>query len=479
MASNFIITTAGLAAASTAGSGGPEIDIVSFKIGSGFNYTPLAGHTGLNGSTLYTGTIAAATPYDGDTMDIIIQLPADVGPFQFGEIGLFMAANVMFAKCAYTTLQTKLSDAVNGVGSVWTIHCLIKLADASALFNYVLAPSTSIPIIAGAGVVGPDAVDPLCNAIIAMEYAGRRGLSPILLVRESSTTWSVPGVNFCGQVTPTSVTTTSMTSMGMFGAGMAACRTSPSNRYLIIRLSTGQIVPVVSVNNATGTATLQRAVSWMSTSAGYAVYDMETATPYNAYLRGTPTCDTPPLDVGSDRVLNANWFFNMKSNVNPQMAGTAAIGSSNHWADAEHVHPTDSSRAPVQNPTVRGTASYDPGNLGTNYEIGFRDTPPVLTAPASLASSHRGKCIYNVAVGNSGSGTINVPAGLPNGSTFAIDNNCSNGTDTITITFGAGVTGRLAGTTLTGTRTMAPQGICSILISNGGANAKISGAGVY
>lgn len=477
MATNFVITTAGLAAATIAGSGGPEIDIVEFRLGNGFNYTPLAAHTGLNGATLYTGPIAAATPYDDDTMDIIVQIPAAVGPFDFGEIGLYLAGNVLFAKCAYTVLQTKLSDVVNGVGSVWTIHCLIKLADASALFNYILAPSTSIPVIAGSGVVGPDATDPLCNAIIALDYCSRQGgTTPILLVRESAVKWVPPGVSYVGDNVLTSVTTTTIQSPA-FAPGGACFRAFPYYRYLIIREDTGQMVVVETVTGA-GTAHLTRAVSWLNTTSSFSIYDFENSS-YSAYLRGDPTCDAPPLAVGTDRIINSNWFFDMKSNVNPLMNGTAYIGASNYWADAEHVHPTDSTRAPVQNPTLRGTANYDPGNLGTNYEIGFRDTPPVTTAPASLSSAHRGKCIYNVAVGNSGSGTINVPSGLQDGSTFAIDNNCSNGTDTITVTFGAGVTGRLAGTSLTGTRTMAPYGLCSILISNGGTVAKISGAGVY
>jgi hypothetical protein len=39
----------------------------------------------------------------------------------------------------------------------------------------------------------------------------------------------------------------------------------------------------------------------------------------------------------------------------PAMDGTAAVGTSNRYARADHVHPTDTSRAPLASPALTGT----------------------------------------------------------------------------------------------------------------------------
>ena len=44
-----------------------------------------------------------------------------------------------------------------------------------------------------------------------------------------------------------------------------------------------------------------------------------------------------------------------KATANPSMDGTAAVGSSAKFAKEDHVHPTDSSRAPINSPSFTGT----------------------------------------------------------------------------------------------------------------------------
>jgi hypothetical protein len=49
------------------------------------------------------------------------------------------------------------------------------------------------------------------------------------------------------------------------------------------------------------------------------------------------------------------------ASTTPAMNGTAAVGTSDTYAHADHVHPTDTSRAPLANPTFTGTVTL--GNL--------------------------------------------------------------------------------------------------------------------
>ena len=52
--------------------------------------------------------------------------------------------------------------------------------------------------------------------------------------------------------------------------------------------------------------------------------------------------------------------------TSPKMDGTAAVGSETKWAKGDHVHPTDTSRAPVASPTFTGTPKAPTAAAGTN-----------------------------------------------------------------------------------------------------------------
>src|SRR5205807_10046 len=50
----------------------------------------------------------------------------------------------------------------------------------------------------------------------------------------------------------------------------------------------------------------------------------------------------------------------------PAMDGTAARGSSTHGARADHIHPTDTSRAPLASPALTGTPTVPTAAVDTN-----------------------------------------------------------------------------------------------------------------
>lgn len=50
----------------------------------------------------------------------------------------------------------------------------------------------------------------------------------------------------------------------------------------------------------------------------------------------------------------------------PAMDGTAAVGSENKYARGDHVHPTDTSRAPLASPTFTGTPQAPTASTSTN-----------------------------------------------------------------------------------------------------------------
>jgi hypothetical protein len=131
----FLITDAGLAAASVAMPEGPYIHITSFEIGDGYGYDPQTTDTGLNGNLLYTGAPTSYSNIGNNTINIVCQIPPDAGPFEFGEVALFLEGGVMFAKAVFDTLQYKYSSLGTNVVSSYTLNCLLKLQQSTAVFQ--------------------------------------------------------------------------------------------------------------------------------------------------------------------------------------------------------------------------------------------------------------------------------------------------------------------------------------------------------
>lgn len=131
----FITTAVGLAAASIATPIGPFIHIVSFKVGSAFNYDPQASDSDINGFLLYEG-VPSTYEYVGDnTLNVVCKIPADAGPFDFGEVAIFLEGGVMFAKAAFQTLQHKYTSLGTNVLSTYTFNCLLRLDQSVAIFK--------------------------------------------------------------------------------------------------------------------------------------------------------------------------------------------------------------------------------------------------------------------------------------------------------------------------------------------------------
>lgn len=133
----FLVTDVGLAAASVATPVGPFIHITGFKIGSAFGYEPSRSDTGLNGNTLYSGVPISYQNIGDNTINVVLRIPPDAGPFDFGEVGVFIGdnADILFAKAVFDSPQTKFSSLGTNLQSTFTFNCLIKLEQSVAIFK--------------------------------------------------------------------------------------------------------------------------------------------------------------------------------------------------------------------------------------------------------------------------------------------------------------------------------------------------------
>ena len=80
----------------------------------------------------------------------------------------------------------------------------------------------------------------------------------------------------------------------------------------------------------------------------------------NVNLTGTPTAATAPVDTNTTQLATTAFVIGQGATTLPTMAGTASAGTSTRFSRGDHVHPTDTSRAPLASPALTGvpTAPY-------------------------------------------------------------------------------------------------------------------------
>jgi hypothetical protein len=115
----------------------------------------------------------------------------------------------------------------------------------------------------------------------------------------------------------------------------------------------------------------------------------------------------------------------------------------------------------ITSPTLSGTV--------TNSAVTATCVPVVTSSGETCAVGHRGKMIATT-------GSMTIPNSVfAQGDAFAIYNNSAS---SISITQGSGVTLRWAGTTSTGTRTLAARGLVTVSFPVSASEAVVTGAGL-
>lgn len=76
------------------------------------------------------------------------------------------------------------------------------------------------------------------------------------------------------------------------------------------------------------------------------------------------------------------------SNATPQMDGTASAGTSSKFSRGDHVHPSDTTRAPINSPALTGTPTAPtPTSSANNTQIATTAFVQTLLAALSLVPS--------------------------------------------------------------------------------------------
>lgn len=108
---------------------------------------------------------------------------------------------------------------------------------------------------------------------------------------------------------------------------------------------------------------------------------------------GTPTAPTAAQNTNTTQIATTAFVLGQANSTAGTIAmnGVQAAGSSNLYARADHVHPTDTSRAPLASPTFTGTPAAPTAAVDTNTTqlatTAFVLAQAASATPAALGSA--------------------------------------------------------------------------------------------
>src|SRR5579859_5258366 len=94
------------------------IQVSTYKLGSAFGYIPAGSDTNIHGTTVYTGVPSQYFVVNANVVKYSVLLDYNLGPFQFGEIGIFTSTGVLFALATGDELLNKLPISGQGGNSI-------------------------------------------------------------------------------------------------------------------------------------------------------------------------------------------------------------------------------------------------------------------------------------------------------------------------------------------------------------------------
>ena len=102
-------------------------------------------------------------------------------------------------------------------------------------------------------------------------------------------------------------------------------------------------------------------------------------------LQGTTNGVTAAADTNSVALATTAYVVGQAGSATPLVNGTAAVGTSLRYARQDHVHGTDTTRAPLASPTFTGTPTLPTGTIATTQTAGNNTTAVATTAFVTAA----------------------------------------------------------------------------------------------
>ena len=111
-------------------------------------------------------------------------------------------------------------------------------------------------------------------------------------------------------------------------------------------------------------------------------------------LQGTTNGVTAAADTNSVALATTAYVVGQAGSATPLVDGTAAVGTSLRYARQDHVHPTDTTRAPLASPALTGTPTAPTATAGTNTTQ-IATTAFVTAAVPAVATASQARTFTN------------------------------------------------------------------------------------
>jgi hypothetical protein len=182
-------------------------------------------------------------------------------------------------------------------------------------------------------------------------------------------------------------------------------------------------------------------------------------------LTGVPTTPTAAVDTSTTQIASTAFVIGQAASATPLIDGSAAAGTSTRFARADHVHPTDTSRAALASPTFTGTPAAPTAAVDTNttqvattaFVLGqAASATPLIDGAAAAGTSTRYARADHIHPTDTTRAALASPTftGTPAAPTAAVDTNTTQvATTAFVLAQAASATPLVDGTAAAGTST--------------------------
>jgi hypothetical protein len=258
-----------------------------------------------------------------------------------------------FASESYELCNDATGTIVNGLAVLTTAGCAAKPASAltSGAIGVVISNAGSSGVVtlarAGSAYCSFDGTATVVGDYVVPSSTASGGFYPFC--HDAGTTRPT-GTQILGRVLQASAgSATVQMFLDMPGSNVS---------------SSGAGAGTGSCTNQAVTAVLSGGPTCTTISSAYV--DSSIAATASPGLTGTPTAPTAVANTNTTQVATTAFVLGQAASTTPNMDGTGAAGTSNTFARADHVHPVDTSRAPLASPGLTGTPTAPTATAGDN-----------------------------------------------------------------------------------------------------------------
>jgi hypothetical protein len=164
-----------------------------------------------------------------------------------------------------------------------------------------------------------------------------------------------------------------------------------STTNITVGSTTGTSTTTLQGNTNGVTQTAGNSTTLLATTAFVTTADNLKANIASPSLTGTPLSTTAAADTNTTQIATTAFVVGQAGSATPLADGTAAVGTSLRYARQDHVHGTDTTRAPLASPTFTGTVTIPAGASISGFaplaSPAFTGTPSLPTGTTGVTQT--------------------------------------------------------------------------------------------